>query len=148
MTLRFTPTIAICSVAAGLTAVALAVPDPNPAEDPSASVYSSVGADQATETTLNSSAADTTAAATAAAPVIEIVDFTFGGQLVVQSGQVIDVANIDSAPHTVTADDGSFDTGTLDAGGSGQIVAPSVAGTYSFICTIHPSMTAELTVTN
>jgi plastocyanin len=76
---------------------------------------------------------------------ITISDFKFSpGTLRVQDGARIKVANDDSAPHTVTADDGdSFDTGTVDPGASTTITAPA-AGTYSYHCTIHPFMKGKL----
>ena len=51
---------------------------------------------------------------------VTISDFKFNPQPpAVKSGARVTVTNDDSAPHTVTADDGqSFDTGTLDQGSS------------------------------
>ena len=78
---------------------------------------------------------------------ITISDFKFSpGTLQAQDGARIKVANDDSAPHTVTADDGkSFDSGTVDSGASKTIPAPA-AGTYSYHCTIHPFMKGKLVV--
>ena len=47
--------------------------------------------------------------------------------------------NQDSAPHTATAEDGSFDTGTLE---EGKLKSETFkqAGTYAYICEIHPDM--------
>ena len=77
---------------------------------------------------------------------IQIVDFGYGGQLSVQPGQTIQVINSDGVPHTITANDGSFDSGVIGGGAAGSFATPDVDGTYSFICTIHPSMTGELIV--
>jgi plastocyanin len=81
------------------------------------------------------------------ASAITISNFKFSpGTLRVQDGARIKVANDDSAPHTVTADDGhSFDSETVDSGGSTTIRAPA-AGTYSYHCTIHPFMKGKLVV--
>jgi plastocyanin len=78
---------------------------------------------------------------------ITISNFKFSpSALRVQHGARINVANDDSAPHTVTADDGhSFDSGTVDPGASTTIRAPA-AGTYSYHCTIHPFMKGKLIV--
>ena len=78
---------------------------------------------------------------------ITISDFKFSpGTLRVKDGARIKVANDDSAPHTVTADDGhSFDSGTVDSGASTSISAPA-AGTYSYHCTIHSFMKGKLVV--
>ena len=81
------------------------------------------------------------------ASAITISDFKFSpGTLRVKDGARIKVANDDSAPHTVTADDGhSFDSGTVDSGASTTIGAPP-AGTYSYHCTIHPFMKGKVVV--
>jgi plastocyanin len=91
--------------------------------------------------------------ATASAPSdattssISIADFKFAPDTIsVRSGARVQVTNSDSAPHTVTADDGkSFDSGTLQPGASGSVHAPGV-GTYAYHCTIHPFMTGTLIV--
>lgn len=77
---------------------------------------------------------------------IQIVDFNYAGDLVVQPGQTIQVVNDDGVPHTLTASDGSFDSGVIGGGASGSFATPNADGTFSFICTIHPSMNGELTV--
>jgi plastocyanin len=78
---------------------------------------------------------------------ITISNFKFSpATLTVKNGARIKVTNKDSAPHTVTADDGhSFDSGNLDQGASGTIRAPA-AGTYSYHCTVHPFMKGKLVV--
>jgi len=52
----------------------------------------------------------------------------------------------DDEPHTITAEDGSFDTGAFDKADPGSFTAPSEPGTYDFVCSIHPSMHGTLTV--
>ena len=79
---------------------------------------------------------------------ITISNFKFSpATLTVRPGAHINVTNEDSAPHTVTADDGhSFDSGTVKpGGGSGTITAPST-GRYPFHCTVHPFMKGQLVV--
>jgi plastocyanin len=78
---------------------------------------------------------------------ITISNFKFSpGTLRVKDGARIKVANDDSTPHTVTADDGhSFDSETVDSGSSTTIGAPA-AGTYSYHCEIHPFMKGKLVV--
>jgi plastocyanin len=66
--------------------------------------------------------------------------------LVVAPGTKITVVNQDRAPHTVTARDNSFDTGTIAGGQRAEITAPSSPGTYPYICAIYPSMTGTLFV--
>jgi plastocyanin len=48
-------------------------------------------------------------------------------------------------PHTVTATDGAFDSGTL-AGGDTFAFTPEEAGTFDYVCSIHPEMTGTVTV--
>jgi hypothetical protein len=44
--------------------------------------------------------------------------------------------NNGQAPHSATADDGSFDTGVFDPGGRRSVNFDS-AGTFSYYCTVH-----------
>jgi plastocyanin len=89
----------------------------------------------------------TPGSASASASAITIKDFKFApATLTVRPGARIAVTNEDSAPHTVTADDGhSFDTGTLQQGSSKTITAPST-GSFAFHCTVHPFMKGQLVV--
>jgi plastocyanin len=79
-------------------------------------------------------------------PII-LKDFTFLN-LEVKAGSRLLVQNEGPAPHTLTADDGSFDTGRVAAGANVQFAVPSIPGTYKVKCTVHPTrMTGELKVT-
>lgn len=67
--------------------------------------------------------------------------------LTVAPGAEIVLKNEGSAPHTATADDGSFDLGQVAGGDtSDPATAPEEPGTYAFHCEIHDTMTATLTV--
>ena len=71
---------------------------------------------------------------------VEIEDFAYDPDPVtVAAGGKVTWINRDSEPHTATAEDGSFDTGSLDEGklGSESFKEP---GTYAYICSIHPDM--------
>ena len=48
-------------------------------------------------------------------------------------------------PHTATASDGSWDTGEVAVGGSSTITF-SRAGTFPYICALHPNMKGSVTV--
>jgi hypothetical protein len=77
---------------------------------------------------------------------VRIVDFAYSpAGVTVNAGDTITWTNEDAAPHTATANDGSFDTGTLDRGASGAHTF-TAAGSFSYYCTIHPSMRATVTV--
>ncbi len=71
---------------------------------------------------------------------VEIVDFAYSPDPVqVETGGKVIWQNMDSAPHTATADDGSFNTGTLEEGKlkSETFKEP---GVYTYFCEIHPTM--------
>jgi plastocyanin len=76
-------------------------------------------------------------------------------ELSVAAGTTLLVANVGGKPHTLTADDGSFDTGIVDPGAQGgrfagknASVTMNKAGTFKFHCEIHPAaMKGVVTVT-
>jgi plastocyanin len=71
---------------------------------------------------------------------VQIVEFTYDPDpVVVQTGGKVIWQNEDTAPHTATADDGSFDTGTLERGKLKSETFKQ-AGTYPYFCEIHPTM--------
>ena len=77
---------------------------------------------------------------------VEIVDFTYDPEPArVQTGGKVIWQNMDSAPHTATADDGSFDTGTLE---QNKLKSESFKepGTYAYFCEIHPDMRGTVEV--
>lgn len=77
---------------------------------------------------------------------VEIKNFAFSPKtLAVKKGTTIVWTNNDSVGHTATADDGSFDTGLLAKGESGSVTFDKV-GTFSYHCTPHPYMKAEIVV--
>jgi len=76
---------------------------------------------------------------------IEAKDFSLTS-ITVAPGTSVKVENTGSATHTVTADDGTFDSGKVAGGASGSLTAPTAPGEYPFHCAIHASMTGTLTV--
>lgn len=64
----------------------------------------------------------------------------------VAAGDTVTWASVDSPDHTVTADDGSFDSGTLSNGDTFEHTFDA-AGEFTYACQIHPSMTGTVTVT-
>jgi plastocyanin len=65
----------------------------------------------------------------------------------VKVGQKVTWVNDDSTAHNVTADSGaSFKSKDFGKGGTFDFT-PDKAGTIKYVCTIHPGMTATLTVT-
>jgi plastocyanin len=71
---------------------------------------------------------------------VKIIEFAYDPDPVtVQVGGKVIWLNEDTAPHTATAEDGSFDTGTL-ARGKLKSATFKQAGTYAYFCEIHPTM--------
>ena len=71
---------------------------------------------------------------------VDIVEFAYQPDpVVVQVGGKVIWQNQDTAPHTATADDGSFDTGTIEKGKIGSETFKE-AGTFTYFCAIHPTM--------
>ena len=60
-------------------------------------------------------------------------------------GETVTWTNISERTHTVTADDGSYDT-ELPSGATFAVAAPATPGIYSYHCRIHAGMTGELDV--
>jgi plastocyanin len=67
------------------------------------------------------------------------------GQLDVLPGELVEWNNVSERTHTVTADDGSFDSGDLEPGAtfSVQFAAP---GLFAYHCTKHAGMVGEIDV--
>ena len=77
---------------------------------------------------------------------VAIRDFAFmPGNLQVPVGANVTWTNYDTAPHSATAKDGSWDTGVFSKGESKTLTFDK-AGDYSYYCTVHPSMVARLQV--
>jgi plastocyanin len=66
--------------------------------------------------------------------------------LEVPIGTRVSWVNDDPADHTVTSDDGSFDSGTISPGG-GFAVRLEEPGDYPYRCSIHPEMRGTVVVT-
>ena len=92
-----------------------------------------------------SSGAGASAAGPSPAAGFRISGYAFPA-LTATPGQTITIADADGEPHSVTADDGSFDSGSFDSMASGTLVAPTKPGTYPVHCSVHPSMHGTLTV--
>ncbi|GJM38693.1 MAG: hypothetical protein DHS20C19_20600 [Acidimicrobiales bacterium] len=90
--------------------------------------------------------ADAASDASAGGDAIDIAGFAFSAPPTTAGGTTIDVTNSDGAAHTLTARDGSFDTGLLSGGDRGTFTTPLAPGTYEFFCELHPSMTGTLIV--
>jgi plastocyanin len=81
-----------------------------------------------------------------AALAVEIRDYAFDPTVqTIRVGTIVTWTNVDSVPHTVTALDGSFDSGNLDPGES-YVHAFDQAGSFAYACSYHPGMTGTIVV--
>ena len=77
---------------------------------------------------------------------IDIKSFKYNAaDVTISVGDTIVWVNQDGAPHTATARDGSFNTGTLKKGKSGEITFTS-AGTFEYFCKFHKNMVGRIVV--
>lgn len=77
---------------------------------------------------------------------VSISNFAFMPQnITINPGMTVTWTNNDSVTHTVTADNGMFNSGNLAPGQSFSFTFPST-GTFTYHCSIHPSMTGTVTV--
>jgi len=106
----------------------------------------SSGKDKSSSSASSTASAPAAAAPAAAKSAIAIASFKYSPESTsVASGAKITVDNRDTAEHTITADDNSFDSGTVAAGGT-KTFTVSRAGTFKYHCAFHPFMHGELTV--
>jgi plastocyanin len=115
---------------------------PGPSTAPVSSPISSTGSSgsaAATNLSLTVSQAGNT---------IRIVDFAFNpSSLTIPVGTTVTWTNTGMQTHTSTADNGAWNSGPLRPGATFAQAFPA-AGTFSFHCMIHPTMTGTITVTS
>ena len=66
--------------------------------------------------------------------------------ITVSANTTITWTNKDAVGHTVTSDSGLFDSGTIGTNGTYSYTFAS-AGTFTYHCKVHPTMTASVIVT-
>jgi plastocyanin len=77
---------------------------------------------------------------------IDIREYSFlPGNLTIRVGASVTWTNRDSVPHNATAGGNAWSTRTL-SGGESDSLTFATAGDYTYYCTIHPQMTARLSV--
>jgi plastocyanin len=78
---------------------------------------------------------------------IRLVDFAFDpSTITVTAGTTVTWVNAGAALHTVTATDGSWDSGLVRAGGGTFVRRFPTPGTFTYLCSLHPSMTGVVRV--
>jgi plastocyanin len=118
-------------------------PVPQPTATPSAIMPTNTPTPAATATPLPLS----TTTPTPAAMHVTIQGFAFSpNSITIASGSTVTWTNQDGAPHTVTANDGTWGSGTLRQGGTYSYVFTR-PGSYSYYCAIHPYMKGTVVVT-
>jgi len=91
-------------------------------------------------------AAGTPTSEPASGAAVEIKDFAFNpANLTITAGTTVTWTNNDTVPHTVTAADGSFDSGTLSPGDTFTHTFTS-AGSFDYHCDFHPNMQGTIVV--
>lgn len=86
------------------------------------------------------------AARQASSITVQIVDFAFEPAMVmIERGTTVTWTNVGDRPHTVTADDGTFDSGRLDPGEQFNFTFDE-PGTFTYVCGFHPEMQGTLMV--
>jgi amicyanin len=86
-------------------------------------------------------------AAPAGPDAVNIDGFAFAPPtLTVKAGSTVTWTNKDEDPHTVVAGGGSFRSQALGSGGIFSFTFPA-AGTFDYICSIHPFMHGTVVVT-
>jgi plastocyanin len=93
-----------------------------------------------------------TAAPTVAADVVITINGVDGGMSFspasapVAAGQTVSWKNVDTLVHHVVDNGGAFDTGNIAAGTTSSPIKLSTAATFSYHCSIHPTMVGTLVV--
>jgi plastocyanin len=84
--------------------------------------------------------------APALSPSVSMAGRAFSpGTVTIAAGDSVTFRNDDDRAHTVTANDGAFNSGTIGEGGSWKRTFKQ-AGTFSYLCAIHPEMTGKVVV--
>jgi plastocyanin len=109
---------------------------------------SSSGSTTASSTPGTTTGAPTSTLATGASDNIAIQNFKFSPDpLNVKQGAKVTVANLDDAvPHSLTADDGSFDTGIFMKSNGPKTITVSKTGTIKYHCQVHTFMKGTIDV--
>ena len=77
---------------------------------------------------------------------VDVEDFAFApATTTVAVGGTVTWTSTGKAPHTVTADGDTFDSGLLDPGDTFEHTFAE-AGTFTYLCSVHPAMTGSIEV--
>lgn len=77
---------------------------------------------------------------------VQISDFTFKPETInIKPGTTVTWVNTDNAPHTITSNDGSWDSGKMNKSAEYSHTFDK-AGTFEYSCAFHSSMTGSVIV--
>jgi plastocyanin len=135
------------SAIAVLVFATIAAAQSTPVATPAAQEPNQNTTDVQNSTTVPAEApAESTTPAPDSTTTVEILNNAFNPpQLNVAPGTTVTFVNRDSVPHTVTADNGLFDSGELAPGASYPVVLDG-AGTVTYHCKLHPEMRGSIVV--
>ena len=133
-------TAALVALSLGLAACGSSGSDSTSSEAETAPPASEESSTEAMEETESTESEPAPSGEASKSEKVDIVEFTYQPDpVVVQVGGKVIWQNQDTAPHTATADDGSFDTGVIEKGKIGSETFKE-AGTFTYFCEIHPTM--------
>jgi plastocyanin len=106
------------------------------------------GSDNSSTSTSSGSTSAASSSSSGGGVAVKMQNIAFDPKdVTVKVGQKVTWTNDDSVSHNVTAQSGaSFKSKDFGNGGTFSFT-PDKAGTIKYVCTIHPGMTATLTVT-
>ena len=106
------------------------------------------GGSNSSSTSSGSSSSASTSASSGGGVAIKMQNIAFDPKAVtVKVGQKVTWTNDDTVDHNVTSQSGeTIKSDNFGKGGTFSFT-PTKAGTIKYVCTIHPGMTATLTVT-
>ena len=77
---------------------------------------------------------------------VKIQNYSFSpSAITISAGTTVTWTNYDNVAHTVTSDEGLFDSGLINQNGTFTYTFDSI-GTFDYHCTPHPSMIASVVV--
>ncbi|MCX2727753.1 cupredoxin domain-containing protein [Thermomicrobium sp. 4228-Ro] len=118
----------------------------SPAVSPSPSAVTTAPAAMPSPPDMTASVPVAQQTATGTTVEIRVVNFGFEpAEVTVEVGTTVIWRNESPTTHTVTAKDGSFDSGLLE-GGTSYSVTLTKPGTYDYWCTLHPEMVGRVIV--
>jgi plastocyanin len=137
---------AMVALSLGLAACGDSGSDSSPTEAETAPQSQESGSEEGTAPNEETESEPAPSGEAARSEKVQIVEFTYQPDpVVVAAGGKVTWQNQDAAPHTATADDDSWDTGTIEQGkiGSETFKEP---GTFAYYCEIHPTMRGTVEV--